>query len=221
MRRFILAFPILLFVAAPLAAQLTPEQRAAVERKPSAAKSTAFYNAIEERALNGDATAWFGPAALEASHLTDERLWAERRRNQPQLVPLTPGAFQGSGVLSASEGHDHWFAIGQRAIAPTRLRRAPQGQVDVRAEVPLALTLASPIGGVGRPLMIRTNVGATTSTGGWTKMGEVAPDGNGNYRIEVPALHAGTYELRIEVYDLNVPETPYSTSRSTLIAWMP
>ena len=120
-----LALPILLLAAVPLAAQLTPDQRAAVERKPSAAKSTAFYNAIEQRALDGDPTAWFGAAAREDLRRTDEGRRLARRLDQPQGIRLAPGAFQGAYAFTASERHDHWFAIGQRATAPAQLRRAP------------------------------------------------------------------------------------------------
>ena len=98
---------------------------------------------------------------------------------------------------------------------------APVGQVDARAEVPLALTLASPIGAPGRALMIRTAVGGARSPDVWSRMGEVVPDEHGNYRVEIPALHAGTYDLQIAVYDPEVPEIPYSASQSTLIVWTP
>lgn len=211
----------LVATAFPLAAQLTPEQRAARENAPSAANSTRLSDSWERRSLDGDPTAYFGPAGRDARRQTEEQIRMERMRFQPHGLRLTAGAFTGGSRPTASDLGDHWFAIGQRSGTPRELRRVPVGPVDVRADVPLALTLASPIGGPGRPLMIRTAVRAAQSPDGWSRMGEVMPGPNGMYRVEIPALRAGTYDLTIAVYDLDVPEIPFSSSESKLIVWTP
>ena len=207
--------------ATPLAAQLTPEQRAARQQAPSAANSVRIADPWMESAFDGEPAWRFRADHRLTGGARRDRSVAEQIRELHSRGRATGGAVPQGHVATASELHDHWFTIGQRTGTPRPLRRAPVGQVDVRAEIPLALTLASPIGSTGRPLMIRTAVGTATPGDLWSRMGEVTPDEHGNYRVEVPALHAGTYELQIEVYDPDVPEVPYSTSRSTLIAWVP
>jgi hypothetical protein len=223
MRRLTLVLPLLLF-AAPLLAQLNPQQRAEAERKAEARSpwaSTRLMHDLDERVLNGDQSAYKGLGGRDERRMTAERLRTQRFPWGADRIPVTPGMISDGYVLTSAELHDHWFAIGQRAGEPRELRRAPLSQVDVRADIPLALTLASPIGAPGRTLMIRTAVGAAGTQDGWSRMAEVAPNAAGVYRVEIPALHAGNYDLQIEVYDPAVPELPYSSSKSALIAWVP
>ena len=223
MRRPALVLPLLLF-AAPLLAQLNPQQRADAERKAEARSpwaSTRLMQELDDRVLAGDRSAYKGLGGRDERRQTRQRLSDQRLIWQPRGSYIPPGAAELGYTPTALDLRDHWFAIGQRAGVPRELRRAPLGQVDVRADIPLALTLASPIGAPGHALMIRTAVGAAGAEDGWSRMGEVTPDAQGVYRVEVPALHAGTYDLQIEVYDPSVPELPFSSSQSKLIVWVP
>ena len=216
MRRLIVAVPLLL-LARPAVAQLTTAQRAAIERRPSAAKSTQLRNAWERRSLDGDRTAYFGQVARQDLRESNERLWRSR-------APYTlPGVIHSPNEVAGRErgSGSHWIAIGMRSAAPTTLRR-PEGRTfDARADIPLRLTLVSPIGAPGRSLMIRTAIGSDDASPEWSTMAEVSADPQGSYTIDVPKLAQGDYRLQVQVYDPDHPESPYSSSLTPLIVRTP
>lgn len=216
MRRPLLVLTLLL-IARPAAGQLTPAQRAAIESRPSAAKSTQLRDSWERRSLDGDRTAYFGAAARQERRESNEWLW---RLRAPYTLPAriyTPNEVAGRERGPGS----HWIAIGMRSGTPTTLRR-PEGQAfEARANIPLRLTLASPLGGPQKALMIRTAIGTDNAAPDWSMMAEIEADAEGSYRVDVPTLAAGDYQVLVQVYDPEHPEAPYSSSLSPLFVRQP
>lgn len=206
-----LALPLLL-AAAPLAAQLNPQQRAAAERKaennmPGA--STRLMREWEERALNGDPGAYGGPVARE-----------ERRR----LNEATRGGrilFIGSGEIPPGQLHGLWMEIGMRHGTPRTLRQVEGQLYQARAGIPLRLTLASPIGAPARRLMIKASIGEDPEAPTWTSQAEVVAGADGTYRIDVPTLRPGVYDLTVAVFDPTKPDAPYTSNITPLVVRTP
>ena len=204
MRSLLLALALGL-VADAAAAQLTPAQRAERERRPDASKSTQLMDSWERRALDGDPTPYLGPAGR------DDRLRARQRLREDRIRTM------GRDATPQGPRNGHRMEIGLRELTPRTLRRADGQRFEARARVPLKLTLVSPIGGPDRGLMIRTAIGRDAETPEWSRMAEVVADRHGNYLVDVPPFAPGDYELLVEVYDLDQPEAPYSTSRTPLV----
>lgn len=211
MRRLSLALPLLL-AAAPLKAQLNPEQRAAATRKaennlPWA--STRLMREWEERSLNGDPGAYGGPVARE-----------ERRRS---MEATRSGHVVYTGSMTFPDGQPPrlWMEIGMRRGTPRTLRQVEGQLYQARPGIPLRLTLASPIGAPARGLMIKTSIGDDHEAAMWTRQAEVVADQDGTYRIDVPTLQPGVYDLTVEVFDPALPDTPYTSNVSPLVVRTP
>ena len=110
----------------------------------------------------------------------------------------------------------HFAAFGNGIQRSSRLHPLGTLPVSLAADRPSSLTLASPIGGPGRTLMIHTAVRLPGEDPAWSWMREAAGDKEGRYLVPVPSIAPGTYELLVEVYDLERPLVPYSVSRTTL-----
>ena len=211
MRRLSLALPLLL-AASPLAAQLNPAQRAAAERKAennSPWASTRLMREWEERSLNGDPGAYGGPVARE-----------ERRR----LMESTRGGhvvYPGTGAFPSDQVPKLYMEIGMRRGTPRTLREVEGQLYQARAGIPLRLTLASPIGAPSRGLMIRASIVDDHEAAMWTRQAEVVADQDGTYRIDVPALRPGVYDLTVQVFDPALPDAPYTSNVSPLVVRTP
>ena len=211
MRRMSLALPLLL-AAGPLAAQLNPQQRAAAERKAennSPWASTRLMREWEERSLNGDPGAYGGPVARE-----------ERRR----LMEATRSGhvvYTGSVTFPDGQPPRLWMEIGMRRGTPRTLRQVEGQLYQARAGIPLRLTLASPIGAPARGLKIKASIGEDPEAPTWTSQAEVVADPDGSYRIDVPTLQPGVYELTVQVFDPTLPDTPYTSNISPLVVRTP
>ena len=211
MRRPTLVLPLLLF-AAPLLAQLNPQQRAEAERKAEARSpwaSTRLMQEWEDRALNGDPSAYGGAVARE-----------ERRR----LVQATRSGhvvYTGSIASPNDPVPRLWMEIGMRRGTPRTLRQVEGQLYQARAGIPLRLTLASPLGGPARGLIIKTSIADDTQAPTWTRQAEVVADQDGTYRIDVPTLHAGVYELTVVVFDPILPGAPYTSNVTPLVVRTP
>jgi hypothetical protein len=78
----------------------------------------------------------------------------------------------------------------------------------------MSMTLASPIGGPGRTLMVHAALSAPGTSPAWSWMREAQGDPEGRYLVPVPSTAVGKYELLVEIYDLERPLVPYSVSRT-------
>lgn len=192
----------LLALAAPLSAQLTPEQR----QQREDAEFARHYNqqsssALERRTLEGDPSAYAGPSGCDArrigvggcSYNTYYRPWR------------SPAAQQ-----------NHWAWLQSEAAAPRRLRLGGTGIFRAKAEAASTLTLASPIGGTGKALRVRTTIEGEADAPTWSSTRELTGDAEERYLVPIPAFEAGKYRITIEVYDPKSPDAPYSTSANTL-----
>jgi|GEM_PF-5214149 len=191
----------LLALAAPLSAQLTPEQR----QQREDAEFARHYNQRlaseqERRALDGDASAYAGPAGCT-----------------PNRIGV--GGCSSIGYQpwhSRAAGATHWAWL-QSDPAPIRyLRRAGGRGLWAEAKTENILTVASPIGGKDKKLVIRTLVEGDGEGAAWSSERELTGDAQERYFVKVPALDPGQYKLRIDVYDPEYPDTPYSTSATPL-----
>ena len=191
----------LLALAAPLAAQLTPEQR----QQREDAEFARHYNQrlaseLERRALEGDPSAYAGPSGCASNRV-------------------------GVGGCS-STGYQPWHSRGARAAhwawlqsEPTQvryLRRSGGRALWAEAKTENILTVASPIGGKEKKLLIRTTIEALGDGPAWSAEAESTGDALERYFVKVPALDAGQYKITIDVYDPEYPDTPYSTSTTPL-----
>ena len=201
-RPWLLLIPIMAGVA-PLAAQLTADQR---QQREAAAQSTTIGRTREieaEQRLDNDplrGLRCYGTVSV------DGRCGSLRAR---RYAPI-------NGAGAESPAGIHWVAFGEKPSPATRMHPLGTMPVTLRADRPTTLTLASPIGAPARPLMIRTVVGAPNAEPVWSRIHDEYGDPDGRYLVPVPAFSAGTYQLLVEVYDVDRPLVPYSISRTTL-----
>jgi hypothetical protein len=204
MRKILLLLPITLGIS-PLAAQLTPAQRQAQETKVANEHLSERLQAEwTERALNGDPTAYGGATARQDRRDLNQRL------------------FYGSWLTRVTDdgtvgGTDLWYGFSAHASSLRSLRRDGAALAAVKAGRASVLTVATPVGGPARTLTIRSSIGGSESEASWSHAGPVTADQSGRYLIPVPALSAGTYDVRIAVYDPERPDTPLSESRNSLV----
>lgn len=213
-RPWLLLIPIMAGVA-PLAAQLTPEQRA--QREAAAVRTTIGYTRrldaarLEEmdplRGLRCN-----GIGAVSGCDARFRRTSVTRCRWGCAPVDLTgTGVGQPSGPFGI-----HFAAFGDDARPAAGLRPLGTMPVTLKADHPTTLTLASQIGGSGRALMIHVAVATPGTEPTWSRMGEAMGDQEGRYLVQVPSFPAGKYELLVEVYDPDRPIEPFSVSRTAL-----
>lgn len=209
-RSWLILVPVV-FGAAPAVAQYTPEQRAA---KEAADQYTTIGRTwaieVEQRSLNdplralrcpGDPSATASPCA---GAITSGRYGAQSAMQyRAEAPPVRPAVVYG--------------AVGSSATPRDQLHVLGTGAIDLHADRPATLTLASPVGGVKRPLMIRTAVGQADEAPVWSRMHEEIGDPQGRYLVAVPSLSAGRYLLEVEVYDVDHPDAPFSKSVAGLV----
>ncbi|HWA41374.1 MAG TPA: hypothetical protein VG712_07175, partial [Gemmatimonadales bacterium] len=171
----------------------------------------------ERRSLDGDRTAYFGQVARQERRESNDQLWRLRVAYTLPSVIHSPNEVTGSERGAGS----HWMAIGMRSTAPSTLRRPGSQPFDARANIPLRLTLVSPIGAPKKGLMIRAAIGTDVVAPDWSTMVEIEADPQGSYQVEIPTLAAGDYQILVQVYDLDHPETPYSSSLTPLLVRQP
>ena len=226
-RTWLFLIPVAIGVA-PAAAQLTPEQRqqrewAAVQNTIGRTREIEAY----DRALNdplrglrcpGDASSYY--PCISTSR--DYRLGTVRSRGGSlgapggRIDPQEAQSFTG-GTGAPRPSQAAFGALGAAGVAPRRLHVLGTEAFDLPAGQTSILTLASAIGSTGRPLMIRTVVGAAEGTPDWTRMAEEVGDSAGRYLVAVPTFPAGRYWLQVEIYDVDHPETPFSSSTVPLL----
>jgi hypothetical protein len=203
MRRAILSVLLLSLGALPLSAQLTPAQRQErIERDLSLNYNRYLARHLEERALAGDASAYAGPAAYG-----DRPYWNSQGRWN----------YLYSRMRAPATGPIHWAAFSQAPEHANALKPLTTARLRAQAGRSAMLTLASPIGGPERTLMIRTAVVGADGAESWTRMGELTADAEGRFLIPIPSLATGSYSLEVQVYDPDRPDAPYSTSRNSLL----
>jgi hypothetical protein len=215
--RHLLATLATLGVALPLHAQLTPEQRAAHEIRAAAQATTRDFEARQERrSLAGDQSAYAGPAGRD--HWFVGR--SGRRYRQDTARDQRAG---GRIVYIAVPGGprvDHGF-IGQRQGRPVRLKPLGTTLLDARAGIPLMLTLEPIAGGEGVPLLIHTALSPAGADPVWAGTVEGEGDEADQYRIELPALRPGSYELFVQYGYPEEPTRPLISTRMQLTVWQP
>ena len=201
--RSIKALVLLLTLAAvPLSAQLTPDQRRErelLDLHRDYARLRADWT--EQRALGGDPTAYAGPAAWQDhSFAYSARSWSQIRWRMAAPYPY----------------RTHWGALDDSPHHAYALKRITDGEMKGDADKPMVLTLATPVGAPGRRLKIRTVLEGEQEGSGWNRTDEITADAEGRYVIEIPPFVAGKYELQIEIYAPDAPDTPYSSSLNTV-----
>lgn len=219
MRKILLALATCV-VALPLQAQLTPEQRAAQQIRTNADAATRDFEArLERRSLAGDQTAYAGPTGRDY-RLNGRESWRLRRAPTRYL-----GDLGSAGRIIYIERLDDLRTvrgfIGQRQGRPSRLKPLGASTLDARAGIPLVLTLSSPLGGEGMTLGIRATVSIPGAEPTWADTVELEGDEADTYRIEVPALPAGRYEVLVEVFYPEEPVLRISSTRTALVVWQP
>jgi hypothetical protein len=207
-------------VALPLQAQLSPEQRAAQQLRIDANAATRDFEArLERLSLSGDQAAYAGPTGRDY-RLYGRESWRLRRGATRPLQEAGVG-----GRIIYIERLDDLRTvrgfIGQRQGRPVRLKPLGATTLDARAGIPLVLTLSSPLGGEGMKLGIRAVVSAPGAEPAWEGTVELEGDDADTYRIEVPPLPAGGYEVYVEVFYPEEPVLMISSTRTPLVVWQP
>jgi hypothetical protein len=110
----------------------------------------------------------------------------------------------------------HWGALDNSPHHVYALKRITDGEFKGDAEKPMVLTLATPVGAPGRTLKIRTILEGDQEGSGWSRTDDIKADAEGRYVIAIPPFVAGRYELQIEIYAPDKPDTPYSSSLNTV-----
>jgi len=193
---------IILALATPLAAQLTPEQRQAREaQEASKVYNRTLADRLEQRALAGDASAYGGPSACDS-----RRIGVGGCSYNSSSRPWRSPAAQAN----------HWAWLQSEPASPRYLRKAGGPGLWGEARTENVLTLASPIGGKEKPLLIRTTIEEDGEGAAWSSELETRGDGEDRYFVSLPALEPGQYRITIDVYDPESPDTPYSTSTTPL-----
>jgi hypothetical protein len=193
---------VLLALAAPLAAQLTPEQRQEREAKEAAkVYNRTLADQLERRALAGDPSAYAGPAGCDARRVGVGGC-SYNSSNRPWRSPAAQA--------------NHWAWLQSEPAAPRSLRRSGGPGLWAAARTENVLTVASPIGGQGRTLVIRTTVEENGEGAAWSSEVELNGDEAERYFVTVPALEPGEYRMTIDVYAPGTTERPYSTSTTPL-----
>jgi hypothetical protein len=193
---------VLLALAAPLSAQLTPEQRQQREDAEFARNYNQRLNSeLERRALEGDASAYGGPAGCSVDRIGTGGC-SYNSYSRPWRSPAARAT--------------HWAWLQSEPAAPRSLRKAGGRGLWAAAKTENILTVASPIGGKDRKLLLRTTIEASGEGAAWSAEGEASGDTQERYFVKVPALDPGQYTITIDVYDPEHPDTPYSTSTTPL-----
>ena len=203
MRVLMAAILLLTLGAHPLSAQLTADERRAREAADlSREYARRRTDRLEERALAGDATAYAGPAGWEG---------------RPEWTPYGRWNYLNTSRWRAPMGAPiHWAALSAAPERANSLKPLTTARLNAKAGAPAILTLASPIGGPERTLMIRTAVAGADGEENWSRMGELTADAEGRFLIPLPTLDPGMYSLEIEVFDRDHPGIPYSASKNSL-----
>lgn len=189
------------------AAQLTPEQRQ--QREWAAVANTIGRT----REIEADDRAQHDPlrglrCAGDPSQYYPCTTSAGRDRNGlPTRDPLRRGA----------PAPIHFGAFGDTPQGFGSVHALDQLPVALRADHPTTLTLTSTIGAPKRHLMVHTAVAIPGTEPTWTRTAEMVGDPQGRYLVPVPAIDPGSYELTVEIYDLDQPTAPFSASRTPLI----
>lgn len=205
-----LAVP-LIAVATSLQAQYTPAQRAQYE---AAAQATTIGRTRE---IEADDRALHDP--LRGLRCPNDRsqyegcagTWSTYRAGRA-MNDSAP-----DWIRRATAAPIHFAAFGdgpQRFGTVHTLGALP---VTIPAARQTTLTLISTIGAPKRHLMVHTAIGGPGAEPDWTQTAELVGDPQGRYLVRVPSFAAGTYELTVEIYDLDRPITPFSASRTPLI----
>lgn len=191
----------LLALAAPLSAQLTPEQRQQREAEVAARHYNQTRAAeMERRAIDGDPSAYAGPAGCAA--------------NRVGVGGCASTGYQPWHSRGAQATHWAWLQNGPSEVR--YLRRAGGRALWAEAKNENILTVASAIGGKEKKLVIRTTIEAIGDGPAWSAESESTGDPQERYFVKLPALDAGQYTITIDVYDPEYPDTPYSTSTTPL-----
>lgn len=208
MKRTMLSCLAIVAGVTPAVAQLTPQQRQEAEFR-------AVQNTIGET----------------------RQLEAERRSSDDALRGLRCGSAVGSEITC---GGPHAGAL--RFGAPVRYRPSPDttmprqwvgfgsapqpreqlhelgsGTIRLKAGKATIMTLGANVGGVEKPLMIRTAIRPDHEEPVWSHMGEISGDPQGRYLVTIPALAPGTYQIDVQVTDPDRPLAPASTRVGQLI----
>lgn len=202
MRTTVTAIMLLALGAAPLSAQLTADQRREREAKDlSLSYNRMLATRLEQRALAGDASAYGGPAACTLTAYT----WATNCRGYYGYRPwLANPSYTGP-----------WITVGATPRGIRSLVRADGARVKAKAETASVLTLASPAGEIGRALEVRTTVDGGEAAPTWNSTHLIIGDEQERYLVQLPAFAAGTYKLKVEIFDPVTPDTPVTSSTST------
>lgn len=209
-------------VALPLQAQLTPEQRAAHEIRANADAATRNLERTWERnSLDGLSATYGGPIEGYSTRYNPGQSPLRHRLARTYRPADDRTGSAGRVLVVPSIDQVDRGAIGQRQGRPYRLKALGEAPLDARAEIPLMLTITSPHGGSMEPLLIRAAILAPDAEPTWERINKVIGDDQGRYRIEVPALLPGRYEVLVEVFDPSAPQTPRSSTRTPLVVWQP
>jgi hypothetical protein len=209
-------------VALPLQAQLSPEQREAHQLRTNADAATRNLERTWERnSLDGYSSGYGGPTArYDVLNRPGRNQLRDRLRRTYGVADDRTGAGGRVLVVPPTDEVDRG-TIGQRQGRPYRLSVLGEAPLDARAEIPLMLTITSPHGGSMQPLLIRAAISASDAEPMWERASDILGDDQGRYRIEVPALQPGRYEVLVEVFDPAAPVSPLSSTRTPLTVWRP
>lgn len=110
------------------------------------------------------------------------------------------------------------LAITARGVRPARLTTPSDRVASVPRLTPLRLTLVSPDGGVLEPLIVSVRFIAQDGNDVVVEQ-ELVGDTDAIYRLDLPALPAGRYRLRLTTVPVNFPVERRHVSEQEVVVW--
>ena len=213
MRRASLALPLLL-LAAPAAAQ-SPVPNHPVEnayqREELIRQQAEFFHRQTFWQERDEAAAWRAANSTEPASLRDRRAAAYGRSGI--------GRARMSNALYRAASLDlPLIAVTSRGVAPAHLDPASSAPVIVGRRTPLRLSVVSPDAGTKEPMQLDVSLVSIEGAQLAEFHGGLTTDENAVVRVDLPALPAGEYLLRVTTTSLGTGTVTSHSAEQRLIA---